>query len=249
MAVRLCHSSCTWMSFKHSAPTRLRLCCRRRANSGPISRCEPVYRSALKRGALSSHRAHACRLPRGQPRCRIAGAGISTNGRWCPRRSAPGFAAASAAIASLRSRSFTIGSAPPNTSASRVGSGLGDHARRSSTNANFRYESPPVQSTIISTSSAIPHQSDRRIGPAWTETAAIPATVDEARFAEIVPPATIPVAWRKVWRAVDRSLRRINRNAVVGRLMIAGQETVAMPMVYNVRPSMRGGGECNGGQR
>ncbi len=98
-------------------------------------------------------------------------------------------------------------------------------------------------------SSAIPHQPDRRIGPTRTEAAAIPATVGKGRLAEIVPPATIPVAWRKVWRAVDRSFRSINWNAVVGRLMIAGQETVAMPLVHNVPLSMRGGGECNGGQR
>jgi hypothetical protein len=54
-----------------------------------------------------------------------------------------------------------------------------------------------------STSSAIPYQSDWRMGPARTETAAIPAAAVKARFAKVVPPAAIPVAWGIVWRATD----------------------------------------------
>src|SRR5271156_5104258 len=72
---------------------------------------------------------------------------------------------------------------------------------------------------VIGSSSAIPHLSDRRIGPARPETTAIPATVGKARLAEMVPPAAIPVARRKVRSAVGCS---INWNAVVRRLMIAG---------------------------
>jgi hypothetical protein len=98
-------------------------------------------------------------------------------------------------------------------------------------------------------SSAIPHRSDRCVGPARTEAAAIPATVDKMRRAEIIPAGAIPVARRKVWYAVDRPLRSINWNAVVGRLMITGQKAIAMPVVDDGGLSVHRRGECNGGQR
>ena len=75
---------------------------------------------------------------------------------------------------------------------------------------------------------AIPHSPDRSPSPAWAETTAIIASVEKSGFAEIVPRAIIPVAWGIVRRAADRT---INRNAVVGRLMIAGQEAIAVPVI------------------
>src|ERR1700733_13558006 len=107
----------------------------------------------------------------------------------------------------------------------------------------------PGLSTSAGASSAIPHRSDRRIGPARTEAAAIPATVDETRRAEIVPAAAIPVAWRKIRRALDCPLRGINWNAVVGRLTIAGQETVTMPVVDDEGLAVRGRGQCHTRER
>src|SRR5580692_3177021 len=97
-------------------------------------------------------------------------------------------------------------------------------------------------------SSAIPDQSDRCVGPARTEAAAVVASTGKSRTAEIVLATVIPVSW-SILRVADCSLRTINGNVVVGRLMIAGQEAVAMPGVDDQGLSVHGRGECNGGQR
>ena len=75
---------------------------------------------------------------------------------------------------------------------------------------------------------AIPHLPDRSPGPAWAETTAVIASVEKPGLAERVPRAIIPVAWGIVRRAADRTL---NRTAVVGRLMIAGQEAMAIAVI------------------
>src|ERR1700675_4520955 len=98
-------------------------------------------------------------------------------------------------------------------------------------------------------SSAIPDQSDRCMGPARTEAAAVVASTGKSRIAEIVLPAVIPVSWSVIWCVADCSLRTVNGNVVVGRLMIAGQEAVAMPGVDDQGLSVHGRGECNGGGR
>src|SRR5262249_7029297 len=94
---------------------------------------------------------------------------------------------------------------------------------------------------------AIPHQPDRRIGPARTKAAAIIAPAEKPGTAEIVPVAIVPVLRRIVRRAGDGALRTIDRNMLVRRLVIAGQEAIAMP-VRDV-PLMGGRGERDGCQQ
>jgi hypothetical protein len=93
----------------------------------------------------------------------------------------------------------------------------------------------------------IPYRPDGRPSPARAETAAVVASAKISRIAEIVPPAVIPVAWSILWCVADCSLRTINGNVVVRRLMIAGQEAVAMPMTGV--PLVSGRGERNGWQQ
>src|SRR5580704_1550663 len=98
--------------------------------------------------------------------------------------------------------------------------------------------------TASQRSSAIPDQSDRCMGPARTEAAAVVASAGKSRTAEIVLPTVIPVSW-SILRVADCSLRTINGNVIAGRLMIAGQEAVAMPGVDDERLWVHGRGECN----
>src|SRR5580692_4196030 len=93
---------------------------------------------------------------------------------------------------------------------------------------------------------AIPDRPDGRPSPARAETAAVVASTEISRIAEIVLPAVIPVSWRILRCVADCSLRTINRNIVARRLMIAGQEAVAMPMMDAPLVSRRG--ERNGRQ-
>ena len=93
----------------------------------------------------------------------------------------------------------------------------------------------------------IPHRPDRRPGPARAETAPIVTSSVKSRIAEIVAPAVVPVVWRIAWSAADCPLRTINWNVVVGRLMIAGQKAIAMPVIDV--PRVNGRGERNGWQQ
>ena len=79
---------------------------------------------------------------------------------------------------------------------------------------------------------AIPRRPDRRPAPAWAETAAIVAAAVEARAAEIISLAVVAVIVGRVEVrfARDCALRAKHRTRVVRRLMIAGQEAIAMPM-------------------
>ena len=95
---------------------------------------------------------------------------------------------------------------------------------------------------------AIPHRPDGRPGPARTETAAVIASTVKSGMAEVIMVAVIkPVAWGIVRSAASRSLQTIIRNAVVGRLMIAGQETVAVPVCG--APLVSGRGDNDGWQQ
>src|SRR6267154_4367342 len=86
---------------------------------------------------------------------------------------------------------------------------------------------------------AIPDRPDRRPRPARAEAAAIVATAVKARSAEIVPVAIVPVItwdWIDIPRpsviprhARNRSFLGVSRKAVIRRLMIARQESVAVP--------------------
>jgi hypothetical protein len=92
--------------------------------------------------------------------------------------------------------------------------------------------------------STIPHRPDGRPSPARAETAAVVAPTVEPRIAYIVSPAVVSVMWGVGRTVADRSLRTINRSANVGRLMIAGQKAIAVPMVDV--PTVSGRGECEG---
>ena len=82
----------------------------------------------------------------------------------------------------------------------------------------------------MSAATAIPRRSDRRPGPAWAETAAIVAAAIEAGLTEIVPLAIIAKVLGGIVRlARDGALPAEYGNSVVRRLVIAGQEAVAMP--------------------
>src|SRR5579871_48603 len=78
--------------------------------------------------------------------------------------------------------------------------------------------------------SAIPHWPDRRPAPARPEAAAIVAAAVKPGTAEIVPLAVIAEILRgPVGLPCHGSLPAKNRNGIVGRLMIAGQEAIAVP--------------------
>jgi hypothetical protein len=55
---------------------------------------------------------------------------------------------------------------------------------------------PSVSRTFYALLPTIPHPPDGRPSPARAETAAVVASMEKPRIAEIVPPAIIPVAWR-----------------------------------------------------
>jgi hypothetical protein len=50
-------------------------------------------------------------------------------------------------------------------------------------------------------------------------------------MAEVVMPATVPVARNIVWSSADCSFGTINWHVVVRRLMVTREESVATPMV------------------
>src|SRR5580692_2797039 len=94
---------------------------------------------------------------------------------------------------------------------------------------------------------AIPDRPDGRPCPARAKAAAVVMTAEKSGAAEIVMPATVRVVARHIIRGVaDRSFGAVNRHAVVRRLMIAGEEAVAMPMVM---PLVRRRGKRDGGQQ
>src|ERR1700759_232118 len=98
-----------------------------------------------------------------------------------------------------------------------------------------------VMCGLALTRAALPRRPDRRPAPARPKTAAIVAATDKAGPAEIMQLAVIAVILGSVVRlARDGALPAINRNRVVRRLMIAGQEAVAMPA--RVVPLRRGRG-------
>ncbi len=78
---------------------------------------------------------------------------------------------------------------------------------------------------------AIPHRPDGRPRPARAKAATIIMTAKKARSTEVIPTAVVPIAWRSVRTVADRSPRTVDRNVVVGRLMIARQEAVAVPVI------------------
>src|SRR5262245_37695356 len=94
---------------------------------------------------------------------------------------------------------------------------------------------------------AVPHQSDRRVCPARTKAAAIVASAQKPGVAEIVPVAVVPVLRRIVRRTGDGALRTIDGNMLVRRLVIAGQEAIAMPV--RDMPLVSGGGDRNSWQQ
>src|ERR1700744_4446909 len=78
--------------------------------------------------------------------------------------------------------------------------------------------------------SALPGRPDRRPSPARAEAAAIVAAADKSGPAEIVQLAVIAVILGCVVRlACDGSLPAVDGDGIVRRLMIAGQEAVAVP--------------------
>jgi hypothetical protein len=80
--------------------------------------------------------------------------------------------------------------------------------------------------------SALPRRSDRRPAPARTETATIVASAEKSGPTEIVPLAVVAEILRGIVRlACDCSLPAIDGDGIVWRLMIAGEEAVAVPMI------------------
>ena len=88
-----------------------------------------------------------------------------------------------------------------------------------------------------STSSAIPHQADRRRGPARAETTSVPSTAKKAWFAVKVTAATIPIAWRVI------------ANSRLRRWMIPRQESIAVPVAVNMPLAVHRCGNCYDWQR
>src|SRR5258705_9564400 len=78
---------------------------------------------------------------------------------------------------------------------------------------------------------AIPHRPDRRLGPARTKAAAVPAPAVEARVA-------VPVL-----RAAARPREVIVPFDPLGR-PVAGQEAIPMPRTNGGAFGVRGGGSC-----
>src|SRR5262249_29468558 len=79
---------------------------------------------------------------------------------------------------------------------------------------------------------ALPGRPDRRPAPAWTKTAAIVAATHESGPAEIVQLAVIAeILGRIVRLARDGSLPAVDGHRIVRRLMITGQEAVAVPVI------------------
>src|SRR3954453_16980534 len=99
---------------------------------------------------------------------------------------------------------------------------------------------------------AVPHEADRRPGPAWAEGTAIVMAAIKTGPAEIVPLVVIAVIARRridvpmaplgAYPAGQRSVDAVDRHAVVHRLTIARQKAVAMPFLG--RAFMRGRGKC-----
>src|SRR5262249_50637147 len=97
------------------------------------------------------------------------------------------------------------------------------------------------------TRAALPRRPDWRPAPARPKAAAIVAAAVKSGPAEIVQLAVIAEILRRIVRLTgDGALPAVDRNGVVRRLVIAGQEAVAMP-VRGV-PLLRRRARGHGGQ-